>query len=439
MTAAIEEGAATSPKAPPEGMALRAPPRAVVRLNRRMMILLAGGLSVGILGAMLWSLEPRSTRREGEPSELYNVDRVSRSEGLGQLPTDYSQVRASAPTASDFPQLGPPLPGDLGPAVLKAQQPVGATYTPPGQDPQQTERDALHKEEAQALASGMFFRSSGQRAPSVATKLASIEGEARSGASLASSGQAPVRDGAASGGGVAPAFDALQARAPQPDQKEAFLNAGSGQTRNAGSLMLPASPYQVMAGTVIAGALVTGIQSDLPGDVIASVTEPVYDTATGRHLLIPQGARILGRYNSQMSFGQSRVQVVWHRVILPDTTSLTLDNLVGADPSGKAGLEDGVDWHWDRVMAGAALTTLLGIGAELAAPENRNAGDRVVIAGRESLQDSVSRAGQELTRRNLDIQPTLTLRAGLPVRVIVNRDLVLRPYPPLFFERRALP
>ena len=92
-----------------------------------------------------------------------------------------------------------------------------------------------------------------------------------------------------------------------------------------------------------------------------------------------------------------------------------------------------------RVMAGAALTTLLGIGAELAAPENRNSGDRVVIAGRESLQDSVSRAGQELTRRNLDIQPTLTVRPGLPVRVIVNRDLVLRPYQPLFFERKAFP
>lgn len=192
-----------------------------------------------------------------------------------------------------------------------------------------------------------------------------------------------------------------------------------------------------MAGTVIAGALVTGIQSDLPGDVIASVTEPVYDTATGRHLLIPQGSRILGRYNSQVSFGQSRAQVVWQRIILPDTTSLTLDNLVGTDPSGKAGLEDDVDWHWDRVMTGAALTTLLGIGAELAAPENRSSGDRVVIAGRESLQDSASRAGQELTRRNLEIQPTLTLRPGLPVRVIVNRDLVLRPFQSRPFERRT--
>ncbi|WP_441293545.1 TrbI/VirB10 family protein [Chromohalobacter israelensis] len=196
---------------------------------------------------------------------------------------------------------------------------------------------------------------------------------------------------------------------------------------------MPDSPYQVMAGTVIAAVLVTGIKSDLPGDVIATVTEPVYDTATGQHLLVPQGSRILGRYNSKVSYEQSRVQVVWNRIILPDTSSLTLYGLAGTDPAGYVGLEDGVDWNWDRVFAGAVLTTLLGVGAELAAPENRQDGDRVIIAGRDSVQDSINQVGQEMTRRNLNIQPTLTERPGLPVRIIVNRDLVLRPYQPLFF------
>lgn len=213
------------------------------------------------------------------------------------------------------------------------------------------------------------------------------------------------------------------------------MKAGPTETRNSGNLTLPISPYQVMAGTVVAGALVTGIKSDLPGDVIATVTEPVYDTATGRFLLIPQGSRILGKYNSQVSYGQSRVQVVWNRIILPDTSSLTLDNLAGTDPAGYAGLEDDVDYHWGRIFAGAALTTLLGVGAELAAPENRQDGDRVIIAGRDSAQDSINQVGQEMTRRNLNIQPTLTQRPGLPVRIIVNRDLVLRPYQPLFFNR----
>ena len=126
--------------------------------------------------------------------------------------------------------------------------------------------------------------------------------------------------------------------------------------------------------------------------------------------------------------------MVWNRIILLDTSSLKLDNLAGTDPAGYSGLEDGVDWHWDRVFAGAALTTLLGVGAELAAPQNRQDGNRIVIAGRDSAQDSINQVGQEMTRRNMNIQPTLTERPGLPVRLIVARDLVLRPYQPMFYQ-----
>lgn len=271
----------------------------------------------------------------------------------------------------------------------------------------------------------VFFRSSNQRTAAAPAQTAS----AAPPSGLA--GFDPQAAGPASTAAQPADQTAVQNR---QDQKEAFQKAGTTETRNSGNLQMPTSPYQVMAGTVIAAALVTGIKSDLPGDVIGTMTEPVYDTATGRYLLIPQGSRIFGKYNSQVAYGQSRVQVVWNRIILPDTSSLTLDNLAGTDPAGYGGLEDGVDWHWDRIFAGAALTTLLGVSAELAAPENRN-GDRVIIAGRDSLQDSVNQAGQEMTRRNLNIQPTLTERPGLPVRIIVNRDLVLRPYQPLFFNR----
>ncbi|AEB83955.1 TrbI/VirB10 family protein [Pseudomonas aeruginosa] len=409
-------------KVAPEAVALRAQPRPVTRLNRRTLAILVGGLSVAVLGATIWSLQPQR-RGTGEQTELYNVDRVSKSEGLDALPTDYSKLPPALPP--DVPELGPPLPGDLGPAIVASQQPVTPGYSPPGHDPE----DALRKEADAAAASSVFFRSGaqGQAATTVAQAAPGAPGVANTLAAFA-----PLAAG--------PASTAAQPADPttvqnRQDQKEAFLKAGSTETRNSGNLALPASPYQVMAGTVIAGALVTGIKSDLPGDVIATVTEPVYDTATGRHLLIPQGARILGRYNSQVSYGQSRVQVVWNRIILPDTSSLTLDNLAGTDPAGYAGLEDGVDWHWDRIFAGAALTTLLGVGAELASPGNRQNGDRVIIAGRDSLQDSVNQVGQEMTRRNLNIQPTLTERPGLPVRIIVNRDLVLRPYQPLFFNR----
>jgi len=402
-------------KVVPEAVALRAQPRPVTRLNRRTLVMLTGGLSVAVLGATIWSLQPH--RRAGEQTELYNVDRVSKSEGLDGLPSDYSKL-------PKVPELGPPLPGDLGPAIVKSQQPVAPTYAPPGHDPE----DARRKEAEAAAASSVFFRS-GTPGKTAAPATAQV---AAAGQASALAGFDPLAAGPASTAAQPADPTATQNR---QDQKEAFLKGGSTETRNSGNLKMPSSSYQVMAGTVIAGALVTGIKSDLPGDVIATVTEPVYDSATGKFLLIPQGSRILGRYNSQVSYGQSRVQVVWNRVILPDTSSLALDNLVGTDPAGYAGLEDDVDWHWNRIIAGAVLTTLLGVGAELAAPENRQDGNRIVIAGRDSAQDSINQVGQEMTRRNLNIQPTLTSRPGLPVRIIVARDLVLRAYQPLFFNK----
>lgn len=410
------EFAPQTDKVAPEAVALRAQPRPVTRLSRRTLAMLTGGLSVAVLGATIWSLQPHR-RGAGEQTELYNVDRVSKSEGLDGLPSDYSKLPRKVP------ELGPPLPGDLGPAIVKSQQPVTPAYAPPGHDPE----DARRKEAEAAAASSVFFRS-GTPGKSAAPATAQV---AAAGSASALAGFDPLAAGPASTAAQPSDPTAVQNR---QDQKEAFLKGGSTETRNSGNLQMPASPYQIMAGTVIAAALVTGIKSDLPGDVIATVTEPVYDTATGKFLLIPQGSRILGKYNSQVSYGQSRVQMVWNRIILPDTSSLTLDNLVGTDPAGYAGLEDEVDRHWGRILAGAALTTLLGVGAELAAPENRQDGNRVVIATRNGLQDSVNQVGQELTRRNMNIQPTLTARPGLPVRVVVARDLVLRPYQPVFYQ-----
>ena len=406
---------AQAAKVAPEAVALRAQPRPVTRLNRRTLAILAGGLSVAVLGALMWSLQPQR-RGANEQAELYNVDRVSKSEGLDGLPADYSKLPPAVP------ELGPPLPGDLGPAIVRSKQPVTAAYAAPATT--RTTRCAKRPK-----------RPRPRRCSSARVRRRPRRWRSRRSPPLRAS--PPMRRSTHWRLGRPRRRPSLPTRPPYRTGKtrRGFPEGGSTETRNSGNLILPASPYQVMAGTVIAGALVTGIKSDLPGDVIATVTEPVKDTATGEFLLIPQGSRILGRYNNSVSYGQSRVQVVWNRIILPDTSSLTLDNLAGTDPAGYAGLEDDVDWHWDRIFAGAALTTLLGVGAELAAPENRQDGDRVIIAGRDSLQDTVNQVGQEVTRRNLNIQPTLTERPGLPVRIIVNRDLVLRPYQPLFFNR----
>lgn len=210
------------------------------------------------------------------------------------------------------------------------------------------------------------------------------------------------------------------------DRKLDFLEDGPDpDIYNPHALQEPTSPYQVMAGTIIAASLVTGLNSDLPGQVIAQVTEHVYDTVTGEHLLIPQGTRLIGRYDSNIAFGQERALVVWQRLILPNGTSIVVDNLPGVDVAGQAGLEDEVDFHTWRLLRGIALSTLLGTGSELATRDDE---DALIAAGRESAFESANDVGQEITRRNLDIQPTIRVRPGFPLRVIVNRDLILRRY-----------
>jgi type IV secretion system protein VirB10 len=215
----------------------------------------------------------------------------------------------------------------------------------------------------------------------------------------------------------------------QQDHKQSFVNRAADPKIYAGaSLQTPRSPFQLVAGTIIPTALVTGINSDLPGEIIATVTENVYDTLTGRYLLVPQGSRLLGQYDSQVTYGQRRVLLVWTRLLLPDGSSMVLERLPGVDMAGHSGVEDGVNWHWGRIFAGAALTTLLGVNAQLvAANTNTNSGS-IVIATRQSAQDSVNQLGQQITRKNLSVQPTLTARPGLPLNVIVNKDIILRPY-----------
>jgi type IV secretory pathway VirB10-like protein len=209
-------------------------------------------------------------------------------------------------------------------------------------------------------------------------------------------------------------------------RKLAFLKDGpEKQIYNPHALQTPASPYQLMAGSIISASLITGLNSDLPGFVIAQVTEHVYDTATGRHLLIPQGTRLIGKYDNVVAFGQERALVVWQRLILPDGSSIVIDNLPATDTGGYAGLADEVDLHTWKLLKGVALATVLGVGSELAFGASDS---DLVRALQLSTQSTTNRAGQRLVERNLNVQPTITVRPGWPLRVIVPRDLVLRPY-----------
>lgn len=427
---------APAPKVPPENLVLRAPPRPVMRLNRRTLIISATALAVGIALASMWALQSKDHRSGGSGrSESYNVEHVAKAEDLDELASDYSKLpqkpvlppvpTSAAASTTGPPVLGPPLPGELGGPVLRQRRGLS-----PSAEAADRQRDA-----EDAARSSVFFRISN------AEQSGTSGGGSIPSASVASNAAA----GALNSNGAPPLASASQVNDPtaiqnRQGEKEAFLTSpGDTATRNTSELQPPASPYTVMAGTVIPAALVTGINSDLPGEVIASVTQPVYDTATGRYLLIPQGSRLIGRYDSQVAFGQQRLLLVWLRLILPDTSSIALDKLPGIDPAGYAGLKDSVNWHWNRILAGAALSTLLGVSSELAVSNQGDGNGNVVLALRDSAQDTTNQVGQEITRRNLSIQPTLTVRPGFPMDVMVNKDLVLRPYQPLFFQGGSLP
>ncbi len=177
--------------------------------------------------------------------------------------------------------------------------------------------------------------------------------------------------------------------------------------------------------SIIAASLITGLNSDLPGMVTAQVTQNAYDSVTGRTLLIPQGSRLIGGYDNVVAFGQSRALVVWQRIILPDGASIRIDNVPTADTQGYAGLTDRIDRHTWQLLKGVALSTLLGVGTELGWGSSES---DLVRAIRQSTQQGGARAGDQLVARNLDVQPTLKVRPGWPLRIIVHKDILLRPW-----------
>lgn len=386
-------GAAADAAAP---MRLRAEPPRVTRLSRKALAGIGLVASVGLGGALIYALQTRDGGRPAE--ELYPTENRSTADGLAGLPRDYSGI----------PQLGPPLPGDLGRPILGAQnrgQPVPPGVAAP--NPGLSAEEQRRLQEIEAARTARLFASTENRPMS-----------------------SPSPDSAAAAPQPTPDLASL-GLAPQPatpsaqDRQLAFLNAAADRRTVAPDrIAAPASPNILQAGAIISAALITGIRSDLPGQITAQVTENIYDSPTGRILLVPQGTRIIGQYDNNVQFGQSRVLLVWNRLIFPNGRSIVLERQPSADAEGYAGLQDGVDYHWWDLAKAAGLSTLLSIGAELATNDD----DRLIQAIRNGGQDTINDAGQQIVRRQLNVAPTLTIRPGFPVRVIVTRDLVLEPY-----------
>lgn len=399
----MTEETVTTPKADPETLVLRRTPGRVVRFRRGAVIAIAALGSTAIVGSAWVALKPASFRVVAGSD-----DRT----GEGKVPVD---AFADAPKSyGDVPQLGPPLPGDLGRPILEHQRAIGAAPLPAGPDQAaqaaEAERQRIAAERKAARESGVMMQMSGanRSAPGISPDAPAMAVAAPADPANSRLALDPERD-------------------PNGQQRKANFLAGKDGAGdiNPHPLIPPASPWTLSAGSVIAASLITGLSSDLPGLVTAQVTENAYDSVTGRTLLIPQGSRLIGSYDSVIAFGQKRALVVWQRIILPDGSSVRIDNVPATDTAGYAGLADKVDAHTWQLLKGVALSTLLGVGTELSFGSSES---DLVRAIRESAQQSGSRAGDQLVTRNLNIQPTIRVRPGWPLRIVVHKDILLRPW-----------
>ena len=400
-----QPGVVGTPKADPESLVLRAAPGRVTRFRRGAIIAIAAAGSTAIVGVAWLALKP-TTLSLVAPSDDRQAGAKAPPDALAGAPTSYG----------DVPQLGVPLPGDLGRPILNHQR--GLDMVGPPNDPAadaaaraaqeaEAERQRIAAEQRAARESGVMLQLAGatQRAGSATS-------------STATAGEGPAQ----------PQSDRATLD-PDPNsqrRKNEFVGRANREDDiNPHALAQPVSPWTLHAGSIIAASLITGLNSDLPGLVTAQVTENVYDSVTGRSLLIPQGSRLIGSYDSVVAFGQSRALVVWQRIILPDGSSIRIDNVPATDTQGYAGLSDRIDRHTWQLLKGVALSTLLGVGTELSFGSTES---DLVRAIRESAQQSGARAGDQLVTRNLNIQPTLRVRPGWPLRIIVHKDLVVQPW-----------
>jgi len=353
-------------------------------------------------GAAIWFALEHSPSKPA-PQQQFNVRPQAKPESIASMPSTYDKVK-----------LGPPLPGDLGRGVVARENSLGVSptsnpYTPNAADEAaKAEQMRLAQQARQAAESGVLVQiADGSSAPSAPAVLPNSPPATTPG----NAGQLNL--------------DLANDQNAQGRKLNFAQQKDQGGIYNPHALQEPASPYEVMAGSVISASLLTGLNSDLPGEVDGWVTQNVYDSVTGQILLIPQGSRLKGHYDSVIAFGQSRAFVVWQRIIMPDGSSVEIDNLAATDPAGYTGLEDDVDYHTWTLLKGIAMSTLLGVGAQVTFGSNNS---DLVEAIRESAAESTNQAGQRIVEKDLNIQPTITVRPGWPLRVLVSKDIILKPY-----------
>lgn len=432
----------------PSGLDLNPSPPPTARVSKKVgLVAIAIVLVVGslVVYGLYTRKEQQTVTRQANEEKHPEPARIAGDQVVREIAPPAVANPPSAPAAR--PELPQPGYGDLRPPSITnrrdGQDRRNATRNYASNDGELSAEERLRlaafREEQQALASptvigGNSAMTSGN-APALAPDPLQQYGPLASLLSGIGKQNPAGQDvqSASSTGQTGSAYDGQNGQS----QKDSFLQkARSRTTENylKSTRTDPLSRYEIKAGWDIPATLEQAIDSDLPGDVKALVRSNVYDTATGRYLLIPQGARLLGTYNSVISYGQARVQVVWTRIIFPDGSSISLDGMSGHDNQGRAGFKDQVNNHYARLVGFAVLTSAFAAGLELSQRQNSSllttptAGQTASAAVGQQLTE----LGAEVTRRNLNIQPTIKIRVGYKFTVRVNRDMLFdAPYEPV--------
>lgn len=374
---------APQPKEPAPGLSMRAPRPPVIRLRKSVVQVVVMGGAVLVSGSLAWAfvvqpeLRAGAQARAAEKKPEQGRGLVRPTEIVTRQPSSYD--RLPEPRGETAPEAAEPS------AVAT---PVSA-YPAQAYRPQPAPRSSVVSATDQAARSAVFFDAARSGGPSAA--------------------ELGVPSGPGSG-------------------EASAANGRRNSAYNPHGLVAPLSPFELKAGAVVPAALLTGIDTARAGPVVAMVTQNVFDTVSGRHLLIPQGARLIGRHEGESAYGDRRAFLVWERLILPNGKSLMLDSEPGVDAQGAIGVRGQVDRRLFPLLVGtlfAGAITTLGQMARDDAGEGSggwlgNAGDAVAVEG--------AQVGGRLVDRELEVRPSIRLRPGAPVRVMITRDLILEPY-----------
>jgi type IV secretory pathway VirB10-like protein len=400
----------------PEALTGKGKAPSVKRFNPKMIIgiALVGGIIIAL--AFTVGLQKPKPKAASETAAEVAAPPVPGPD-IAALPNNYDAVQLGEPRPGDLAAMAPMQGGSAGGGGTVSRQ-----LTPLEQYAETAELERLRSEDRARAASVSFGSAGGESALSSPNPADSAQALQDRLLNIAQRGTSVP------GATAAAATYSTRDEANRQDDKAEFADRPRGSDFNLhASLERPRSPYTLFAGTILPCVLTQGINSDLPGQIGCMISQNVYDTVTGHTLLVPQGTKVIGTYDSRIAYGQSRVLIVWTRLLRPDGGTLSLEGMPGVDLSGYAGVSGHVNNHYLRLLSGVVLGSLIGASAQIAVGANSQNPSFAQLAIQGAGQN-INEAGQQITRKNLNIQPTIEVPPGGRLNIFATKDIILPPW-----------